>query len=91
MRQGTSTPLHADVLRSFSWSTNVAGRKRWRLLAPRQTHLLYDRFGRDMAQDFFLTVGSGAYLLISRGCQRKRWPDGSLWEIVTVPCLFYLT
>lgn len=32
--QGTCTPLHADVLRSHSWSANVAGRKRWRLLPP---------------------------------------------------------
>lgn len=32
--QGTSTPLHADVLRSFSWSANIAGRKLWRLLPP---------------------------------------------------------
>ena len=32
--RGTRTPLHADVLRSFSWSVNLAGRKRWRLLPP---------------------------------------------------------
>lgn len=44
--QGTWTPLHADVLRSYSWSTNVTGRKRWKLLPPQYTHLLYDRFGR---------------------------------------------
>jgi hypothetical protein len=25
------TPLHCDVLRSFSWSVNVCGRKRWTL------------------------------------------------------------
>ena len=56
--QGTWTPLHADVLRSFSWSTNVAGRKRWRLLAPQHTHLLYDRFGREMAPS--LTPGQDA-------------------------------
>ena len=57
--QGTWTPLHADVLRSFSWSTNVTGRKRWRLLAPQHTHLLYDRFGREMAPSFFSAPGSG--------------------------------
>ena len=44
--QGTWTALHADVLRSYSWSTNVTGRKRWKLLPPQFTHLLYDRFGR---------------------------------------------
>ncbi|PNH01450.1 JmjC domain-containing protein 4, partial [Tetrabaena socialis] len=40
---GSWTPLHSDVLRSFSWSANVCGRKRWLLLHPAHTHLLYDR------------------------------------------------
>ncbi|EFJ51911.1 hypothetical protein VOLCADRAFT_56346 [Volvox carteri f. nagariensis] len=40
---GTWTPLHSDVLRSYSWSANVCGRKRWLILHPRYTHLLYDR------------------------------------------------
>ncbi|XP_037068213.1 2-oxoglutarate and iron-dependent oxygenase JMJD4-like isoform X2 [Pollicipes pollicipes] len=31
---GTWTPFHADVFRSFSWSANVCGRKRWILLPP---------------------------------------------------------
>ncbi|GIL99699.1 hypothetical protein Vretimale_4849 [Volvox reticuliferus] len=39
---GTWTPLHSDVLRSHSWSANVCGRKRWLMLHPRYTHLLYD-------------------------------------------------
>lgn len=58
--QGSWTPLHADVLRSFSWSVNVAGAKRWLLLPPQHTHLLYDRFGRCMAPSFSLGPGSGA-------------------------------
>lgn len=32
---GSSTPLHSDVLRSFSWSANLCGVKRWRLFPPR--------------------------------------------------------
>jgi len=32
--KGSWTPLHADVVRSYSWSANVCGRKRWRLLPP---------------------------------------------------------
>ena len=43
--QGTWTPLHADVLRSYSWSVNVAGAKRWLLLPPSYTHLLFDTSG----------------------------------------------
>ena len=47
--QGTSTRLHADVLRSFSWSSNVCGRKRWFLIPPEYTYLLMDCFGRQVA------------------------------------------
>ena len=32
------TPFHADVLRSFSWSANVCGRKLWILYPPGQRH-----------------------------------------------------
>jgi len=31
---GTFTPLHADVYSSYSWSTNVVGRKLWNLFPP---------------------------------------------------------
>jgi len=51
---GTRTPLHADVLRSHSWSANIAGRKRWRLLSPSHTSLLCDSSGRTTAPDFLL-------------------------------------
>ncbi|KAH9946099.1 Clavaminate synthase-like protein [Epithele typhae] len=43
---GTFTPLHRDVYASYSWSTNVAGRKRWWLFPPVQTPLLF-RKGRE--------------------------------------------
>ena len=41
--RGTRTGLHADVLRSYSWSVNLAGRKRWRLLHPSLSRLVQDR------------------------------------------------
>jgi hypothetical protein len=47
--KGTSTNLHADVLLSFSWSTNVCGRKQWMLVPPELTFLLYDCFGSTLA------------------------------------------
>ena len=31
---GTFTPLHKDVLNSFSWSVNITGKKRWWMLPP---------------------------------------------------------
>ena len=49
---GSTTPLHADVLGSASWSASVAGVKRWRLLPPNLTPSLFDRFGLTLAPDF---------------------------------------
>jgi Cupin-like domain len=48
-RKGTVTALHADVLRSFSWSTNIVGTKLWYFIAPQHSHLLYDCFGTKLA------------------------------------------
>lgn len=39
----TYTPLHRDVYCSYSWSTNVCGRKRWWLFPPDQTRHLFMR------------------------------------------------
>eukprot|EP00736_Rhodelphis_marinus_P001209 Rmarinus@m.27168 len=33
-RKGSFTGFHEDVLRSYSWSTNVSGRKRWLFVLP---------------------------------------------------------
>jgi hypothetical protein len=43
--QGSSTAVHSDVFRSFSWSINLAGRKHWRFLPPQYAHLLQDKCG----------------------------------------------
>ena len=51
---GTFTPLHRDVYTSYSWSTNVCGRKRWWLFPPEQTPLLFRKGGEahlDVAYD----------------------------------------
>ena len=47
--QGTITGLHADVLSSYSWSTNVAGKKRWFLIPPEYTLCLFDIFGQTLS------------------------------------------
>ncbi|XP_033114605.1 2-oxoglutarate and iron-dependent oxygenase JMJD4-like [Anneissia japonica] len=39
------TPLHADVFRSFSWSANICGKKRWLLYPPGQEVFLRGRHG----------------------------------------------
>ncbi|KAI0780906.1 Clavaminate synthase-like protein [Trametes elegans] len=44
---GTFTPLHRDVYTSYSWSTNVCGRKRWWLFPPEQTPFLLRKGGEE--------------------------------------------
>jgi hypothetical protein len=48
---GSTTRMHCDVMASYSWSVNVCGAKRWLLLPPSATPLLYDGLGEQMATD----------------------------------------
>ncbi|KAM4705203.1 2-oxoglutarate and iron-dependent oxygenase JMJD4 [Rhinophrynus dorsalis] len=43
--KGSWTPFHADVFRSYSWSANVCGRKKWLLFPPGQEEYLRDCHG----------------------------------------------
>lgn len=47
---GSVTALHADVLFSYSWSVNVAGHKRWRLVPADQRELVSDPATRPRAR-----------------------------------------
>ena len=49
--KGSTTRVHCDVMASYSWSVNVCGAKRWQLLPPAATPLLYDSLGDRMAAD----------------------------------------
>ena len=40
------TPFHADVFRSFSWSANICGTKKWYIFPPGEENKLKDRFGK---------------------------------------------
>ncbi|XP_063780595.1 2-oxoglutarate and iron-dependent oxygenase JMJD4 isoform X2 [Pseudophryne corroboree] len=42
---GSWTPFHADVFRSYSWSANICGRKKWLLFPPGQEEYLRDCHG----------------------------------------------
>lgn len=65
-----------DVLRSHSWSANVAGRKRWWLLPPQLTHLLADAQGQ-LPADFFAADaggdGAAAAVASAPGTGRASW------------------
>jgi len=43
--KGTWTAFHADVLRSYSWSANICGKKRWLFYPPGEEENLKDRLG----------------------------------------------
>ncbi|XP_053739117.1 2-oxoglutarate and iron-dependent oxygenase JMJD4 isoform X2 [Synchiropus splendidus] len=43
--KGSWTPFHADVFRSYSWSANICGRKKWLLYPPGQEDFLRDTHG----------------------------------------------
>ena len=43
--EGTWTPMHVDVARSYSWSVNVCGRKKWLLAPPSRAKHLRHRDG----------------------------------------------
>ncbi len=69
--RGTTTRLHADVLFSYSWSTNLSGTKRWHLCPPSKTHLLRDIFNQRLAPHMHVDLESSlpAYpgLSVARG------------------------
>lgn len=39
------SPFHADIFRSFSWSVNICGRKKWFFFPPGQEEALRDCHG----------------------------------------------
>ncbi|KAF4352659.1 hypothetical protein G4B88_012562 [Cannabis sativa] len=51
--KGSWTPLHADVFRSYSWSANACGKKRWLFLSPSQSHLVFDRNMKSSVYNIF--------------------------------------
>ena len=42
---GTRTNLHKDVIASHSWSSNIAGAKKWTLIPPEVSHFLRSKDG----------------------------------------------
>lgn len=43
--RGTFTPLHRDVYGSYSWSSNIVGRKIWWLVPPENTDIVWTQPG----------------------------------------------
>jgi hypothetical protein len=80
---GSWTPLHADVFRSYSWSANVCGKKRWLFLPPPQSHLVYDRYMKNCVYDIFEEVNETKF----PGFKKTTWLEciQEPGEIIFVP------
>ncbi|EFH42791.1 hypothetical protein ARALYDRAFT_332532 [Arabidopsis lyrata subsp. lyrata] len=83
--KGSWTPLHADVFRSYSWSANVCGKKRWLFLPPLQSHLVYDRqvYMKNCIYDIFEEVNETKF----PGFKKTTWLEciQEPGEIIFVP------
>jgi hypothetical protein len=58
------TPLHADVFRSYSWSYNVCGAKKWILFPPSDEPFITNRFVLLPPYSISMTPTYYAYVLI---------------------------
>ncbi|OAY79583.1 JmjC domain-containing protein 4, partial [Ananas comosus] len=85
--EGTWTPLHADVFRSYSWSANVSGRKRWLFLPPSQCNLIFDRNLKSSVYDVFGDVSETQF----PGFKKTVWLEciQEQNEIIFVPSGWY--
>ncbi|KDP31061.1 hypothetical protein JCGZ_11437 [Jatropha curcas] len=85
--KGSWTPLHADVFRSYSWSANVCGKKKWLFLSPPQCHLIFDRNLKNTVYNIFDDVSE----TIFPGFKKAIWLEciQDCNEIIFVPSGWY--
>lgn len=85
--KGSWTPLHADVFRSYSWSANVCGKKKWLFLSPSQCHLVFDRNLKGCVYNIFDDVSETGF----PGFKKTIWLECTQEqnEIIFVPSGWY--
>ncbi|KAL9439150.1 hypothetical protein AB3S75_024752 [Citrus x aurantiifolia] len=85
--KGSWTPLHADVFRSYSWSANVCGKKKWLFLSPSQCHLVFDRNLKGCVYNIFDDVSETDF----PGFKKTIWLECTQEqnEIIFVPSGWY--
>ncbi|XP_007036376.2 PREDICTED: jmjC domain-containing protein 4 isoform X1 [Theobroma cacao] len=85
--KGSWTPLHADVFRSYSWSANVCGKKKWLFLPPLQCHLLFDRNMKSSVYNIFDDISETKF----SGFKKAIWMEciQEQNEIIFVPSGWY--
>lgn len=85
--KGTWTPFHADVFRSYSWSANVCGKKKWYFLSPEQRHLAFDRNMKSSIYDIFEEVSEKIFPNFKKTSWLECSQDEN--EIIFVPSGWY--
>ncbi|XP_022636274.1 jmjC domain-containing protein 4 isoform X2 [Vigna radiata var. radiata] len=85
--KGSWTPLHADVFRSYSWSSNVCGKKKWLFLDPSQCHLIFDRNMKNCVYNIFDEVSNSKFPGFSKAIWLECTQDAG--EIIFVPSGWY--
>ncbi|XVF09343.1 hypothetical protein REPUB_Repub07fG0084200 [Reevesia pubescens] len=85
--KGSWTPLHADVFRSYSWSANVCGKKKWLFLPPLQCNLLFDRNMKSSVYNIFDNINETKF----PGFKKAIWLEcvQEPNEIIFVPSGWY--
>ncbi|KAK2663710.1 hypothetical protein Ddye_002284 [Dipteronia dyeriana] len=85
--KGSWTPLHADVFRSYSWSANVCGKKKWLFLPPSQHHLVFNRNLKNCVYNIFDDVSETNF----PGFKKAIWLECTQEqnEIIFVPSGWY--
>ncbi|XP_021650393.2 arginine-specific demethylase JMJ20 isoform X2 [Hevea brasiliensis] len=85
--KGSWTPLHADVFRSYSWSANVCGKKKWLFLSPSQCHLVFDRNLKSTVYNIFDDVSETKFPGFKKAIWLECIQDQN--EIIFVPSGWY--
>jgi hypothetical protein len=84
---GSSTLCHHDVLRSCSWSANVAGLKRWILFPPASTPFLFSKSG-ELVEDARPGMFDATQFPEIEGCEKMDFLQSS-GDAVFVPSGWY--
>jgi hypothetical protein len=85
--RGTMTPLHHDVLASYSWSANIAGTKRWYFFPEGEERKLTDARGELLADVRHAVAEADRFP--EAGAARCVVVDQHAGDVVFVPSLWH--